>query len=683
MGHKYTNRLINELSPYLLQHAHNPVEWYPWCEDAFEKASHEDKPVLLSIGYSACHWCHVMERESFENEDIAGIMNRLFINIKVDREERPDIDDLYQHAVQLFGGNGGWPLTVFLTPEREPFFGGTYYPPEARYGSKGLPDILRAVSEAYHGRKREIEATMKELKNVLARITDKVPTGEEINIADIDNASSSILRNCDLSHGGFGTAPKFPNTTQLSLLLRYYKKSSDPMAIEAVENTLRNMAEGGIHDQLGGGFHRYAVDERWQIPHFEKMLNDNALIIRVYLDAYRITKDQFFKNIAEKTLNYLFREMYHPVGGFYTSQDADSEGVEGKYFVWTKKEIESLLGRDAEIICRYYGVTDDGNYEGKNVLHIDREIKALAHEFELSENDIERIIANGREKLIAKRMEREKPFRDTKIITGWNGLAVSALIDAYQICDKDTYLDKAKETLDFTRSNLFKDDKLLHAWKDDAGKINGDLSDYAFIIASAIDMFEITFEDEYLSWAESLTNSLIQLMWDNERGGFYNSAVDENERLFHRMKTGSDQAVPSGNASTLTNLIKLSFYRDNEDYRSIAEKTLRIFYNKAIENPFNYAGLILASYLYIEGPKEITIAGKKADDEVQRLLRKIRGTYIPEKVLYVVDETKEGRNPPGFTSAKGQKENRITAYICQNLTCSKPLTELEEIEKLI
>lgn len=708
MEYRYTNRLINETSPYLLQHAHNPVDWYPWGKEAFEKAKEEDKPVLLSIGYSACHWCHVMEKESFENEEIAGIMNRYFVNIKVDREERPEIDEVYQYALQLFEGSGGWPLTIFLTPMGKPFFGGTYYPPEERHGIKAFPDVLRAVAEAYHGRKMEIEATTAEVKNILARITDKGPSGKELNLTEVDSASSRILRYYDPSHGGFGTAPKFPNTTQLSLLLRYYKRTGDPMAIEAVKGSLRNMGEGGIYDQLGGGFHRYTVDERWQIPHFEKMLYDNALLSEVYLNAYRVTRESFFKEIAEETLNYLLRDMYHPEGGFYSSQDADSEGEEGKFFVWSKDEIESMLRDDTEVVCRFFGITEEGDFEGKNVLHIDRGLKALSHEFGLSEEEIRNIIDRSKERLFTEREKRVKPFRDTKFISGWNGLVISALIDAYQTTGRDSYLNAARLSLDFTKSHLYESPpsrcnaslqrepspfekgggggilkgKLFHVWKDGVAVVNGTLDDYAFIVEAAINMFEATFDNGWLAWAEELADSMIELFLDRERGGFYNSAAD-NDMLFHRLKTGKDQALPAGNGVAATDLLRLSFYRDRKRYRALAEGVIRLFYEDAVENPFNYAGLLSTAYLYLEGVKEITIAGERDNDDVKGVLKRLREIYIPGKVIYLVDRTRDGQIIPEFARGKGQKDDRVTVYICQNFTCSKPLTEWGDIERLL
>ena len=680
--YKYTNKLINETSPYLLHHAHNPVDWYPWGDEAFQKAKDEDKPILLSIGYSACHWCHVMEKESFENEEIAALMNRYFVSIKVDREEMPDIDEVYQYAVQILGKGGGWPLTVFLTPEGKPFFGGTYFPPEERYGQQAFPDVLVAVTEAYRERKGVLESTIEDLKGVLNRLSEKKPAVNGFNLVDAESAVSRLLRDYDPSHGGFGSAPKFPGALQLSLLLRYYKRSRDSMSLEAVEKTLRSMAEGGIYDQLGGGFHRYSVDERWLIPHFEKMLYDNAVISRVYLEVYKITKNPFYRRIAEETLNYLLRDMLHPDGGFYTSEDADSEGSEGKFYVWSKEEFASVSGSDSDIVMRYFGVTDEGNLEGENILHVDRGLKALSHEFDKPDDEIRGIIARGKERLFAKRGERERPFKDTKIITSWNGLAISAFIEAYRATGKDLYLDIARRSLGFIEYNLPQvEGRLLHVWKDGIAKINGNLDDYAFLVSALIDMFEVTFDDKYLQWAGEITDIMIDIFHDKDRGGFFN-AVAEPERLFYRLKTGADQSIPSGNGIAAMNLLKLSSYRDNSEYKAMAEEVIRLYYNEAKEAPFNYASILSAALFCLGGATEITIVGNKESDDAKMLLRKIEEAYIPDMVIYVADETSEEKEVmPQFSKGKSQKNGKVTVYVCKNFTCSEPLTEPGEIER--
>jgi len=680
--HKYTNRLIKETSPYLLHHAHNPVDWYPWGDEAFQKAKEEDKPVLMSIGYSACHWCHVMERESFEDEEIAGLMNRNFVSIKVDREEMPDIDEIYQYAVQILGSGGGWPLTVFLTPERKPFFGGTYFPPEERYGQQAFPEVLAAVSDAYRERKWALENTFEDLKGVLKRLSEKRSYVNGLNITDVVNAASTILRDYDPSHGGFGSAPKFPGALQLSLLLKNYKRSNDSMLLEAIENTLHHMAEGGIYDQLGGGFHRYSVDERWLIPHFEKMLYDNAIISRVYLDVFKVTKDPFYRRIAEETLNYLLRDMHHPDGGFYSSEDADSEGVEGKFYVWSKEEMAAILGNDSSVVMRYFGVTAEGNFDRENILHIDRGLRALTHEFDRPDDELLKIIAEGREMLLEKRGERERPFKDTKIIASWNGLAISAFIDAYRTTGMDLYLDAAVKSFDFIMSNLWlPGGRLLHVWMDGAAKINGNLDDYAFLASALIDMFEVTFDDRYLRWAEEITNSMIDVFRDIDSGGFF-SAESDPDRLFYRLKTCIDQSMPSGNGVASMNLLRLSLYRNNSEYKAMAEEVIRLYYSEANSSPFNYASILSAAIFYLAGATEVTIVGKKDTDRTKIMLRKTGEAYIPDMVIYLVDETTgEHEGMPQFSRGKGQKNGKVTVYVCKDFTCSEPVTEPGEIER--
>ena len=680
--HRYTNRLINETSPYLFHHAHNPVDWYPWGDEAFQKAKEEDRPVLLSIGYSACHWCHVMEKESFEDEEIADLMNRNFVSIKVDREEMPDIDEIYQYAVQILGRGGGWPLTVFLTPERKPFFGGTYFPPEERHGLQAFPDVLSAVSDAYRERKWALEDTIKDLKGALNRLSDKRSAVNRLNITEVVNAAATILRDYDPSHGGFGSAPKFPGALQLSLLLKYYKRSNESMSLEAIENTLRHMAEGGIYDQLGGGFHRYSVDERWLIPHFEKMLYDNAIISTVFLDVFKVTKDPFYMRIAEETLNYLLRDMYHPDGGFYTSEDADSEGEEGKYYVWSKDDMITLLGNDSGVVMRYFGVTDEGNFDGENILHVDRGLKALAHEFDRPEKELLKIIADGREKLFANRGGRVRPFKDTKVIASWNGLAISALIAAFRTTGMDLYLHAAVKSSDFIMSNLWlPEGKLLHVWKDGVAKINGNLDDYAFLASALIDMFEATFDDRYLRWAEDMTNSMIDIFRDVDSGGFF-SAESDPDRVFYRLKTGADQSIPSGNGVAAMNLLRLSSYRNRSEYKAMAEEVIRLYYNEAKSSPFNYASILSSSMFFLAGATEITIVGKIENESTKMMLRKIGEAYIPDILIFTVDEsTGEYEGMPQFSKGKGQMNGKVTVYVCKNFTCSLPITETGEIER--
>ena len=440
------------------------------------------------------------------------------------------------------------------------------------------------------------------------------------------------------------------------------------------------MAEGGIYDQLGGGFHRYSVDERWLIPHFEKMLYDNAVIARVYLDTFKVTKDPFYRRIAEETLNYILRDMYHPAGGFYSSEDADSEGIEGKFYVWSKEEMTDVPGNDSDVVMRYFGVTGEGNFDGENILHVDRGLKALVHEFDRPDDELLRIIAQGREKLFEKRGERERPFKDTKIITSWNGLAISAFVDAYRTTGLDLYLDAAVKSADFIMSNLrLPGGRLLHVWKDGSAKVNGNLDDYAFLASAFIDMFEVTFDDRYLRRADEITNSMIDIFRDSDSGGFF-SAESDPDRLFYRLKTGTDQSIPSGNGVAAMNLIKLSSYRDNSEYRDIAEEVIRLYYNEAKITPFNYASILSAALICFAGATEVTLVGKKDADSTKLMLRKIGEAYIPDMVIYCVDETAgETEGMPQFSKGKSQKNGKVTVHVCKDSTCAEPLTESEDI----
>lgn len=677
-GKKY-NRLINEKSPYLRHHAHNPVDWYPWCEEAFNRAKEEDKPVLLSIGYSACHWCHVMERESFENEEIAEIMNKYFINIKVDREERPHIDELYQYALQLFGKRGGWPLTIFLTPEGKPFFGGTYFPPYGWGGQPGFKDVLIAVANAYKERKKEIEITTLSVERAFKELNKLEEKSQEINLERIDRAAASILRLYDTLYGGFGEAPKFPSVPQLYLLLQYYYRTKDNEALEAVENTLDHIGNGGIRDHIGGGFHRYSVDERWIIPHFEKMLYDNALLSSIYMDMYRIKGKSLYKDIAEETIEYMLREMFNPEGGFFSSQDADSEGEEGKYYLWDKKEIKEILGDEAEILCRYYGIEEEGNFEGRNIIYIDRGIRAIAKEFDLSEERVNEIIQQGRQRLFEYRQGRVPPFKDKKIICSWNGLAISSLVNAYKLTRKDVYLEKAKLSVDFIKTNLFHNATLYHAWIDGERLNKGVLEDYALIIQSLIELFEATNHMPYLHMADELTQVMVREMWDGEDTVFYNAPHDD--RIFHRLKTGLDQFIPSGNGVAALDLIKLSLYCNNSGYGDMAYDIIKYFYNNMLKEPFHYASLMTALYGR-EEMKEITIVDGPPE-EMDVMERFIDSIFIPFKVIYVLGKGTDSHYIPEFAMYKEGKGNRTTVYICHHHTCSEPLVDRNEVESYL
>ena len=498
------NRLINETSPYLQQHAHNPVDWYPWGEEALSRAEREDKPILLSIGYSACHWCHVMERECFENEEIARIMNENFVNIKVDREERPDLDAIYMDAVQAITGSGGWPLTVFLTPQLKPFYGGTYFPPEDRGGLPGFPRVLQTVAQAYRTRKGEVESAAAQIIAYLNRSVEKSREIEPLTEKMPGIAYTAIRASFDAQNGGFGSAPKFPQPMLLEFLLRQCCRTGDPLCILMVEHTLGRMAKGGIYDQIGGGFHRYSVDARWLVPHFEKMLYDNALLSRIYLHTYQATDKQIYRRIVEETLDYVLREMTDKDGGFYSSQDADSEGVEGKFYVWTPDEIMEALGKDeGELVTRYFGVTREGNFEGSNILSQVVETKALASELGIAPEELEARVARAKARLLELRAHRVPPHRDEKILADWNGLMLASMAEAASVLERDDYLKAAIANASFLIKALYDGETLKHSYKKEKGKVNGYLSDYALLCEGLLSLYQAGFQERWLSMLKS------------------------------------------------------------------------------------------------------------------------------------------------------------------------------------
>ena len=671
-GHP-TNRLIHETSPYLRQHAHNPVDWYPWGKEALEKAKRENKPILLSIGYSACHWCHVMAHESFENAEIAALMNEQFVNIKVDREERPDLDQVYQSAVSLFiRRGGGWPLTMFLTPDHVPFYGGTYFPPNERYGMPGFPTILQEVASAYKERPDDVAKTAIDIQTTLIRISEGSPISEQRQVHPeiLSRAISGLSPLFDTTYGGFGSAPKFPSTASLALFLRYADQTNDETYLKRVTYTLGRMAWGGIYDQLGGGFHRYSTDARWLTPHFEKMLYDNAQLAPLYFSVYQKTGDRFYLKIGEEILEYVLREMTNASGGFYTTQDADSEGEEGKFFVWTQDEIKSFLGeRQGELLCRYYGVTPAGNFEGKNILHLQRTLHVVAQErgWDLSEAEV--TLKEGRKKLFLHREERPKPFRDEKIVTSFNGLMITAFVEGYQVTRKVAYLIAAENTTHFVLKNLYavraagQSPLLLRTIKDGVAKLNGYLDDYAYFISALLDIYEATSKIAYLETSRALCATLIDQFWDEQQGGFFFTSHD-HEKLVGRHKPYTDQSVPSGNAAATMALLRLYAMTKDETYFNVAEKTLQVFSVVMEENAFATGSLIAAADFYIRTPKEILVSGRKHAPEMETLLANIHRLYLPNKVVLMQDSIAV----------------IPTVYICQNKTCLPPMTEWEKIQ---
>ena len=656
---KHTNRLINQTSPYLLQHAHNPVNWHPWGEEALEHAKREDKPILLSIGYAACHWCHVMEHESFENEQIAAVMNEHFINIKVDREERPDLDEIYMNAVQMLTGAGGWPMTMFLTPDLKPFYGGTYFPPDNRYGRPGFAQVLLGVEEAYRERHEAVADQADQITAHLNRLSEMEAHDHTLTTDLLDAAYQDYRARFDSQYGGFGDAPKFPPSMGLSLLLRHWLRTGNPNALEMVEVTLEKMACGGMYDQLGGGFHRYSVDARWLVPHFEKMLYDNALLTVTYLEAYQATGKAFYRQIAVETLDYVLREMYNTeVGGFYSTQDADSEGVEGKFFVWTLDEVEALLGKEkAEIYCEYYDITEPGNFEGKNILHVQTPPDLFARKLRMDLQALETILAEGKEKLFEVREKRIKPGLDDKILTSWNGLMIRSMAMGYQILGDERYREAAEKSANFVLTQLSQDNgRLLRTHRAGKSHLNAYLEDYAYFIASLIDFYEATFDVRWLKQAERLNQIMIEQFWDDANGGFFFTSKD-HESLITRSKSGYDGATPAGASMAVHSLLRLDKLLAQSDLREKAEITLDIYYHQIESAPSGSAQLLCELDFLLSTPKELVIAGQREDKETKAALRTIHSRFIPNKIMALLDPRAENlQETEAFNPAPRRQE---------------------------
>lgn len=684
MEHTFTNRLVHETSPYLLQHAHNPVDWYPWGAEAFAKAEAENKPILLSVGYSACHWCHVMEHESFEDEQIAGLMNELFVNIKVDREERPDVDEIYMNAVQMLTGRGGWPMTVFLTPDGKPFYGGTYFPPVDRHNLPAFPRVLQGIAQAYHGKPEEVQKSTEEILSNLEKMAHRQETSRPLQIETVQNAAASLAGHVDHTHGGIGGAPKFPNSTAFRLFLRQLHTNQQDHYLQMTVHTLRKMAQGGVYDQLGGGFHRYSVDERWLVPHFEKMLYDNALLVPLYLDAYQATHDPFLRNVVEEILAYVEREMISPEGGFYSTQDADSEGVEGKFFVWDQDEVMQLLGDEAgEILCRYYDVTDVGNFEGHNILHPTLELDQLARLFQRDVDDITGLINAAKHKLFAAREGRVKPGRDEKILTSWNGLMVSAYAEAYRVLGQPRYLEIARNNVEFVLTKLCQNGRLLRSYKDGQAKFNAYLDDYASFSSGLLDLYEATSERYYLDQAIAFVDILLERFWDTQEGGFFFTS-DDHEALISRSKSAFDGSIPSGNSMAAFGLLRLFYLTEKPVYMDRAEQIFRLFYDALAQNPFAFSHMLCALDFYLQRPKEIVLIGDKQAAETQAMLAHINSLYLPNKTVVCLDPQglADGQGPAAL-AGKSQVDGKLTAYVCHNFTCSLPVTDWGSLKELL
>jgi uncharacterized protein YyaL (SSP411 family) len=732
---EHTNRLAHEKSPYLLQHAHNPVDWYPWGEEAFAKARRENKPIFLSVGYSTCHWCHVMAHESFESEDVATIMNREFVNIKVDREERPDVDRVYMTFVQATTGGGGWPMSVWLTPDLKPFVGGTYFPPEDRYGQPGFKKVLERIATAWKENHDNIVEQGGKIVDALresqgAAVSSPPQTGAtsegKIDVAILSAAYRQIDRSYDPKEGGFGNAPKFPRPVTLNFLTRFYardlKGDSGKHALDMALLTLRKMAAGGMHDHIGGGFHRYSVDRYWHVPHFEKMLYDQAQLAVAYLDVFQITHDRQYESVARDILDYVARDMTSKEGGFFSAEDADSPVVaagglsavasakaddpshsktaEGAFYVWTKKEIDAALGDAADIFNFHYGVQAHGNapegsdphdeFRGKNILIERHTIAQTAEHFKKSEKEIGESLAQSREKLFSIRAKRPRPHLDDKIIAAWNGLMISAFARAAQVFDPATagrYLEIATRAAKFLRANLYEEkSKLLYRnYREGRSDIEGFADDYALVIQGLLDLYEASFDVEWLKFAVELQETQDRLFSDEKNGGYF-STSGKDESVFLRMKDDNDGAEPAASSVAALNLLRLSQFRDDKQMEDRAMKTIEAFATTLSHFPSAMPQMLVALDYSLSKPRQIVIAGKKDAPETKALLKEVHRHFLPKTILVLADGA-EGqkylREKNEAIRAMSLVEGKPAAYVCENFTCKEPVTDPKALSELL
>lgn len=668
---KYTNRLSKETSPYLLQHAHNPVDWYPWGEEAFEKARAENKPVLVSIGYSTCHWCHVMEKESFENEEVAAFMNAHFINIKVDREERPDVDSIYMEAVQMIsGGQGGWPLNCFLLPDRRPFYGGTYFPPRQAHGRSSWMMVLNNIQNAFNKRPQEVEAQALKLMNYISDADNYFLSSIDkndhlISTSDIDSCFSSLSNNFDTESGGFGHAPKFPSTMSLRFCLNYYHFAKNQKAMEHLQLSLDAMIYGGIYDQLGGGFSRYAVDKNWLVPHFEKMLYDNALLVGLLADTYKLTKKTLYKETVEETMEWLSREMISYEGAFYSALDADSEGVEGKFYVWSKAEVDQILGEESALFCEFYDVSEEGNWEHNNILNRPQSFSGFAAKKQIEVSELKQEMMLGRSKLLKERSNRIRPGLDDKILLAWNALMCSACCKAFEAFGNNTYKEMALKNIEFLCDNFLKEDgTLLHDYKNGQAKTNGFLDDYAFFIEALISVYEITFDKKYLKTALALSELVILSFYDTKDGLFFYSNKDQKD-LILRKKDLYDNAQPSGNSTMIGNLRVLGMLLNRADLLEISENCLLPLKKSILKYPQSFA--LWANHFFpcCYPVKEIAITGS----DYLNYAFYLKQHYLPFSVFAAAEDAD---TEIALLDNRYAEKGETQIFVCSNYSCQLP-----------
>jgi uncharacterized protein YyaL (SSP411 family) len=660
-----SNRLANETSPYLLQHAGNPVDWYPWGEDALARARGEDRPILLSIGYSACHWCHVMAHESFENEQIAAQMNELFVNIKVDREERPDVDSIYMQAVIAISGHGGWPMTVFLTPDGEPYFGGTYFPPVDRQGMRGFPYVLNAAATVYRERHDEVVRAAEQLRRALEPPTLAPGT---LSVASLDAASAHLLAQTDTRHGGFGGAPKFPHPAAVDLLLRRHRATGDARVLDAAIVTLDHMARGGIHDQIGGGFHRYAVDATWSIPHFEKMLYDNAQLAPVYLHAHQLTGDGRWRRVVEDTLDHALHELLLPAGGFASSQDADSPGGEGSYFVWTPAQLTEVLGEeDGMLAARVFGVSDAGNFEhGATVLSMPYPLAQVARSLDVGETDLQERVDSIRARLLVARQQRPAPARDDKVLTSWNALMIAALAEAGAALDRSDYVDAARRCADFLLRELRRDGVMLRTWKDGRAKITGFLEDSSFLADALVTLYQSTGDGAYLTVARDLADDALRRFSEGDM--LFDTASDA-QPLVVRPRTIDDNPIPAGQSALASALLRIAGITGDADLRARAEHIMEPLAAAVGRSPLAVSAMAGAMDRALARSREIAIVGSVDDPRTQELVKVVHQHWIPDGVLAW------GDSENALLAGRPTVDGAPAAYVCENFACQRPVTE--------
>ncbi len=664
------NHLATETSPYLLQHAENPVDWWPWCEEALALARAEAKPILLSIGYAACHWCHVMERESFEDDETAALMNANFVCIKVDREERPDLDAIYMQATQAMTGHGGWPMTVFLTPDGEPFYAGTYFPPDDRHGMPSFQRVLRGVAEAWASRQDSVTHTTSSMRELYAASTERTRATGVLDEQLLSRAMSALVQRYDARAGGFDAAPKFPPTMALDFLLRQWGRTGEAQALEMTTHSFRRMARGGICDQVGGGFARYSVDAQWLVPHFEKMLYDNALLIRLGAHLWQATRDLEFRRVTEDAIGWVAREMTSPEGGFYSSLDADSEGHEGRYYVWDASELSTLLGEDAPLVKSYWGVTPEGNFEGRNILYVPHDAESVARTQGVTEAELRTAVERATRILYDAREERMRPARDEKILASWNGLMLRALAESARALGDDALRRMAVRNGEFLFASLVKDGRVLRSYKNGEARIAGFLEDYAAIALGAVALYQLTFERVWLDRARTLAERMVTLFWNEEAQAFFDTAADA-EALVTRPRDVTDNAIPSGSSLATELLLILGDLFDNQEYSARARYLLETIAEPMARYPTAFGHALGAADMAVRGAVEVAIAGDPADEAFEALATVVGNRYVPSLVL----AGGRGKAAKGVALLEARDPREPTAYVCRAYACDAPTSD--------